>query len=238
MLAFLVRMDCPRPVRWLYAALVGRPFLPLPSLCQLLPLLYLLALLVHLALLLLLALLELLELLVLLVPLGHASLEVPQVLGKLLDTHQGWCRCVFLSVVAVAEPGEAPPLAWGYLWGWGRRRGSLGPPDACFQASAGGRGGITRRRQHLEPGLAHGREHVPRRAPEAAARACRRAAAALPAVPRPSNTMAEPANDVDKAKRDRYLYVMALLVGQRGEADVLDPKQPAEIGRASCRERV
>jgi hypothetical protein len=42
--------------------------------------------------------------------------------------------------------------------------------------------------------------------------------------------MAEPANDVDKAKRDRYLYVMALLVGQRGEADVLDPKQPAVSG--------
>ena len=86
MLASLVRMDCPHPVRWLYAALAGRAFLPLPSLCQLLPLLYLLALLVHLALLLLLALLVLLELLVLL---GHASLEVPQVLGKLLDAHQG-----------------------------------------------------------------------------------------------------------------------------------------------------
>ena len=32
--------------------------------------------------------------------------------------------------------------------------------------------------------------------------------------------MAEYTTDADKAKRDRYLYVMALLVGQRGEADL------------------
>ena len=32
--------------------------------------------------------------------------------------------------------------------------------------------------------------------------------------------MAEYTADADKAKRDRYLYVMALLVGQRGEADL------------------
>lgn len=120
MLASLVRMDCPCPVRWLYAAVAGHGFLPLPSLGQLLLLLYLLALLVHLVLLLLLALLVLLELLV---PLGHAALEVPQALGKLLDGHRGWCRCVFLSVVAAAELGEAPPLARGCLLGWGKRWG-------------------------------------------------------------------------------------------------------------------
>ena len=32
--------------------------------------------------------------------------------------------------------------------------------------------------------------------------------------------MAEYTTDADKAKRDRYLYVMSLLVGQRGEADL------------------
>ena len=36
--------------------------------------------------------------------------------------------------------------------------------------------------------------------------------------------MAEYTTDADKAKRDRYLYVMALLVGQRGEADLGDKK--------------
>ena len=37
-------------------------------------------------------------------------------------------------------------------------------------------------------------------------------------------SMAEYTTDADKAKRDRYLYVMALLVGQRGEADLGDKK--------------